>query len=351
MSPRVLQIPGDHPYVVQSCPPAYRLSSSPTRIPSPALTPGWLSEHRAEFDVVHLHFGYEHMSPQQLGEWIATLRELWIPLVLTVHDLRNPHQATRHAHDEHLDHLVPAASAVLTLTTGAAAEILDRWGVCARVVSHPAVFGPGAMVDASVRSALATKSSRVVGIHFKSLRRNVVEPDRVTLAVLEGVSAAGGRLRIDVHPETAGHPGLRRTRRLARDGHLDLRVHERFDDRELAAYLASLHTYVLPHRFGTHSGWLEACRDLGTRVVAPSCGYYADQWSSVVSYVNDENAGLDVGSLKDAVARSLSREPLAPAGSDTGPRRRSVVRSVHADVYDAVTALEADRGAAALVAG
>ena len=40
---------------------------------------------------------------------------------------------------------------------------------------------------------------------------------------------------------------------------------------------AALDVSVLPYRFGTHSGWLEACFDLGTAVVAPSCGFYAEQ--------------------------------------------------------------------------
>ena len=34
---------------------------------------------------------------------------------------------------------------------------------------------------------------------------------------------------------------------------------------------------MLPYRFGTHSGWLEACYDLGTPVLAPDCGFYAEQ--------------------------------------------------------------------------
>jgi hypothetical protein len=34
---------------------------------------------------------------------------------------------------------------------------------------------------------------------------------------------------------------------------------------------------VLPYRFGSHSGWLEACFDLGTAVIVPSCGFYGEQ--------------------------------------------------------------------------
>jgi hypothetical protein len=37
--------------------------------------------------------------------------------------------------------------------------------------------------------------------------------------------------------------------------------------------------------FGTHSGWLEACFDLGTAVIAPNCGYYHQKQRSNLSYV------------------------------------------------------------------
>ena len=76
-------------------------------------------------------------------------------------------------------------------------------------------------------------------------------------------------------------------------GLLDLRVHDYFTDDELWRYLSSLDVSVLPYRFGTHWGWLEACRDLGTAVIAPTCGYFADQ-APVLSYQHDE-AGLRPG--------------------------------------------------------
>ena len=54
-------------------------------------------------------------------------------------------------------------------------------------------------------------------------------------------------------------------------------MHDYFSDDELWDYLHALDVSVLPYRFGTHSGWLEACHDLGTTVVAPTCGFYAEQ--------------------------------------------------------------------------
>ena len=69
---------------------------------------------------------------------------------------------------------------------------------------------------------------------------------------------------------------------------------------------------VLPYRFGTHSGWLEACRDLGTTVVAPDCGYYADQ-GPVLTYRMDEHR-YDADSLappSSLRARTLPRRPTS----------------------------------------
>ena len=61
------------------------------------------------------------------------------PLMYTAHDLRNPHHTDRVVHDGHLDVLIPAADALVTLTAGAAAEIARRWGRQAQVLPHPHV--------------------------------------------------------------------------------------------------------------------------------------------------------------------------------------------------------------------
>ncbi len=77
------------------------------------------------------------------------------------------------------------------------------------------------------------------------------------------------------------------------------------DDRAFFGYLNSLDVSVLPYRFGTHSGWLEACRDVGTTVVAPTCGYYAEQ-GPVLSYAMDEER-LRRGSLLGRRAHGVRR--------------------------------------------
>lgn len=82
-------------------------------------------------------------------------------------------------------------------------------------------------------------------------------------------------------------------------------MHPYFSDDEFWDYLASLTVSVLPYRFGTHSGWLEASYDLGTAVVAPSCGFYHQQRPCGVFGFGDQ--GLDPVSLCGAIHRAHAR--------------------------------------------
>ncbi len=103
---------------------------------------------------------------------------------------------------------------------------------------------------------------------------------------------------------------------------VDLEVHDYLPDDALWRHLGSLDASVLPYRFGTHSGWLEACRDLGTTVLAPTCGYFAEQ-GPVLSYAADEH-GVDADSLAAAV-RAPRRAPALRGhhrGAPSSARRR-----------------------------
>ena len=114
-------------------------------------------------------------------------------------------------------------------------------------------------------------------------------------------------------------------------GRVEVHVHDFFSDAALWEYLAALDVSVLPYRFGTHSGWLEACRDLGTTVVAPSCGYFADQ-APVVTYVHDESS-YDERSLEEALDRARYLPGLGATTVDERRVQRAQVAAAHERLY------------------
>jgi glycosyltransferase involved in cell wall biosynthesis len=303
--------------------------------PPVMLDPAWI--RAAEFDVFHLQFGFDAWSPDRLHEVVAALRARRKPFVYTVHDLRNPHHEARELHDAQLDVLVPAADALVTLTDGAAAEILHRWGRAAHVVPHPHVVDLDLMDLIRARHVASSGGPRV-GLHVKSLRSGM-SPERLLPTLLQFAAATPGAvLQVNGHRDVLEPTGARYDEALARrlraaadDDLVDLRVHDFMSDDDLFDYLASLDVSVLPYRFGTHSGWLEACRDLGTTVVAPSCGHYADQ-GSVVTYEHDEDR-FDAASLHRALQQAVAQPGLGAMTAGERRAQRAGVAAFHVGLY------------------
>ncbi|CUR57955.1 conserved hypothetical protein [metagenome] len=308
--------------------------------PPVMLQPDWIRSQR--FDVFHVQFGFDAWDPDDLSKVISLLKDRGTPLVYTAHDLRNPHHQDRALHDAQLDVLVPGADRIITLTSGAAAEIQKRWGREAVVLAHPHV------VDFPTIRRLQ-KVGRVdpatfrVGLHLKSLRASM-DPLRILPTLIDAVrSLPGGVLQVNGHRDVLSSNGERRHDDLAdflrhheRRGALELQVHDFLPDAELWAYLASLDVSVLPYRFGTHSGWLEACRDLGTTVVAPTCGYYADQ-GPVTSYVHDEDS-FDAASLRQAIEFAFAHPSLGVVTPDERRAQRAGIAAAHRELYQELSA-------------
>jgi hypothetical protein len=304
------------------------------------LRPDWVSGH--DFDLVHLHFGFDSHTPEELAELVEAVHDRGRPLVFTVHDLRNPHHPTRELHDAQLDVLVRGADALLTLTRGAADEIRHRWDRDARVVPHPHIVDFRTMQVAADARARRRSGVFRVGLHVKSARASM-DPLAVLPVLEESVAALPQAvLQVNVHHELFDRDGRHHDAEVeaaltaaARHGHVDLRVHDYLaDDRAFFSYLNSLDVSVLPYRFGTHSGWLEACRDLGTTVIAPTCGYYAEQ-GPVLSYDMDEDH-LEAASLVEAVTTAYDERPTFGATVAERRRQRAAIAAAHDDVYRSV---------------
>lgn len=319
---RLASVPFSDPYVDAVLP------EGAVRVGTPGEACRWLDEeyltaHAGELDVLHLHTGYARLGAGEFERWAEAVRRLGVPLVVTVHQLRDPRQRTRALHDAHLETVLGTAEVVLTLTPSAADEIADRYGRTAIVLAHPSLAVPDPELGAE---------RGLVGVQLGTASSAVPDPAAVARAAASGAVSGGGRLRVLVPAGSDVDAGVRA---MAEDGEAELVV---FEGADRAAQLQQLHVAVLPERCGTHSRDLEICRDVGTRVVAPGCGFFADQWSEVVSYANDEIDGLDPVSLNAAVSAALTRPMPRPADRAWREEQREAVRRVHAEVYAQVAA-------------
>ncbi|RBY97103.1 hypothetical protein DQ237_05830 [Blastococcus sp. TF02-8] len=289
--------------------------------PSAWLDLGHLAAHADGVDVVHLHMGYGRLEPVAAEAWAEELQRLGVPLVVTVHQLHAT-GGPASGEDAHLAAVLATAEVVLTLTPGAADDIAERFGRTAIVVAHPSV----AVADPELGAERG-----LVGVRVGAA---VPHPAALVRAALSGAVSGGGRLRVLV--EEAELPALEpAVVELAGAGQVELTV---VRAGEWAAQLQQVHVAVLPERCGTHSRDVEVCRDVGTRPVAPSCGWAADQWSEVVPYSHDDQGGVDPVSLAAAIGAALARPMPRPADRVWRDGQRDAVRQVHAEVYTQVAA-------------
>lgn len=348
-------VPSDHVYVHHLAPLS---GDGPVRLPDPPgidddgrPTAQWWPprllrpEHvdEVELDLLHVHFGFEGRTPEQLADLAERLRARRRGLVLTVHDLRNPHVPDPGEHERRLAVLVGAADELVTLTPGAAAEVERRWGRRPVVVPHPHVVPLDAMAAWQERRAPRPACAPVrVGVDLKSLRPNTAARELVP-ALVEAVAGlpTGSTLQVAVHaavlrPDAPRYDPevVRLLDAAATRPHVDVLVHDHLPDDALWEHLAALDVAVLPYRFGTHSGWLEACRDLGTDVVAPAVGHYAEQ-GPIDSFELGEPGDHDalVASLSSALGASVARGSRPPAGVRERRLQRAAVAAAHDEVY------------------
>ncbi|MDO5745984.1 MAG: glycosyltransferase family 4 protein, partial [Micrococcaceae bacterium] len=314
--------------------------------PPAMLSPQWIRANHDAFDLMHVHFGFDTADSALMEDLVAELRQHNKPLVYTVHDLVNPHQPDPAAHNRLLDVLVPHADKLITLTAGAAREIHDRWGVEAQVLPHPHVVDFASMdrlrAERRLRAVDPVQCGpQRIGVHLKGLRHNI-DP-----GILDPLSRVVGRLpdvvlQVNIHaqPLDRNHPEFRpdlahKLQTGAAEGLWELESHNYFSEPELFSYLASLDVNVLPYRFGTHSGWLEAALDVGTHVTVPDCGYYAEQDASITQFRLTKD-GADEDSLERALLILLARKDLA--GPEVSGRRseRNHLAKTHHEIYRAL---------------
>ncbi|WP_336921948.1 hypothetical protein [Aquipuribacter sp. SD81] len=354
---RVVHVPADHDYVRHAttvegaatpASAAYPVTAPvvdpPVRTSQPDLPPfrwrdgrRWLAEHGAAVDVLHVHFGFESVGVEELSAVLDAADDAGVRVVWTVHDLQNPHLVDQAPHEAQLALLARRAAGLLTLTPGAADEVARRFGRRPVVVRHPHLAPPDVLGRARTRPA-----ERVVGCPLGLLRPGT-DPAVVRALlgpqVREALADLGpATLRVTLRQEVL-EPGFPRPdadlvavlRRAHDDGLLDLQVGPRTPAERLWPELAGLSALVLPYRWGTHSGWVEACHDVGTPVVAPALGRWAEQHE--VHAFPSGPAGPDPAALAGALSAALRRDgDRAPVLAER-LHERAAVAAEHARLH------------------
>ena len=357
---RVLSLPADHHYVRHALGPGARVlpdppvPGAPRRVwwPSPAWEPTWIERHRAAFDLVHVHFGYEHRTVAQIRDWVRALRRLQVPLVVTVHDLDLPHTADQTDHRARLRVLVAAADEVLTLTHGAADAVRTLTGRTATVVPHPRME-PLGTIRRTVRPPRPT-GPVTVGVHLKSLRANAgrVELLRALTTATEALGPQQALLEVTLHREVADPASAHHdpeivawARHQDEAGTACVRWIDPLDDAGFTAYLAALDISVLPHRWGTHSGWVEQCLDLGVVPVVPDVGHLQEQGARHVYTWRGEEPTHEslVTALAGAITQARTGRDVraAAAWADHRARQDVVSHREHAAAHHRAVAAHA----------
>ena len=351
---RVASVPAAHPYVTAIADPIH-LSVLTDPVPPGAthpgqwwppqwLDPGYLRSRIDQIDVMHVHFGFESIAHSDLTAVADVLAAHGVPLVVTVHDLANPHLDDQTGHVAKLGTLVRRADAVFTLTPGAARRVSDLWGAAATVLPHPHL-----LPIEQVGARRVHRSRAVVAVHAKFLRANIDPWPVVDTLLGDRALAERVSLRVDLDQNALNSPraGDELSDRLAayRAGGADVRIHAPFTDDELVDYLRDVDVMVLPYRFGTHSGWVEACFDSGVIPVVPDCGQFHEQQAC---HTFGFGAGrFDEAGLLDAVDRAATAAVTLHADDDLERRQardrqrmhvRHVTATVYRDLCDAVSA-------------
>lgn len=293
---------------------------------------GWVRAHADEFDCMHTHFGFGDVGLGDMQAWLAALAAVGRPLVHTVHDLENPHQEDQRHHRSQLDLLVPAADALITLTECAAGRVERTWGRRPTVLAHPHIVA----LDRVGRPRTHTPPL-VVGMHLKDLRAAVHGP-----ALWEDVAAAVRsdgrfRLRIDAYPAAVERSpdAQRHLDRLVAAHGVELRLRPYGPDDDFEDYLRSIDVALLAYRWGTHSGWAEACLDVGTQVVAPASTCVPDQHASI--HAVDLDAPDRRAAFRTVLDRCWDARREPPLTREWRTRQRQDIAAAHARIYAAVT--------------
>jgi hypothetical protein len=307
--------------------------------PPVMLDPQWIDANASSFDLMHVHFGIESFDLAHLEAVVDALHRTDHALVFTVHDLENPQLSQQALYRRQLTTLVEGADELITLTEGAARHVETVWGRQATVIPHPSMLSEHAAASIK-RSGVIGSGALRLGVHLRDLRPNIDALGTVRLMISAAERLVhGGRnvvVVVDVNDRVRDEDVREQLRRLTESSPLvEFNEHPRATDDELAASIADIDIEVLPYRYGTHSGWLELCWDIGVGVLAPEIGFYSQQHpDESVAVFTPGSATSFVYALDTLIARDDdARAAVSQRRMDARQAQNRAIGNAHLDVY------------------
>ncbi|WP_432943317.1 hypothetical protein ACQPXM_40635 [Kribbella sp. CA-253562] len=306
---RIFHVPSHLAYVAKLVAPEFAPAPSPTGRPIPVS--GLLAQDPWDyFDVLHLHT-VELASADDLTALVDRLGRAGKRLVFTVHDLVPNIESDLPAFEDKTRLLVKSADHVTTLTSTAAAAVLDQYGRRPDVLPHGYAVPP----------AVARRTTGAGLLAFGALR-----PNRCLVALVRAWALLPDRPRLSVVLRSVGAADRERSaaelaeldRAAEEYPELSVEVVDRvLSDEELVERCQDASTLVLPYRSITHSGQLELARDLGLGAVLPDVPTLRDQLAGA----EHPCVWFPAEALEDPAAfaaylERASRLPAAPRGPD-----------------------------------
>lgn len=271
MVPRILSYPPRHPYVDRLHGPVATLverNQAMPKIPN-YYDVEWIKRNSHLWDIVHFHFGWEQYAIEQVEQVVSMHQKLGKPIVVTVHDTRNPHTVDAANDKKYIRLLLSKAASVITLTGSAQRYIIDNYNIDPIVIPHGPLLGREEM---NKYRSLA-RNERIIYVHVKSGRSNLDYQRIITMAPdIERIS--GYKMIFGIHRNSPAHEYVKKTGE-RHWKYIELQGELSHD--ELCVKIATVTVVLMPYLWGSHSGLIELAKDLGTTSLIYDTGHFDDQ--------------------------------------------------------------------------
>jgi len=243
------------------------------------------------FDLLHIH-SVELTSLETLQLALERCQSERKGIILTVHDTKPNFSQDLAMYNLALKTCVEAGARIVTLTKSAAKEIVKNLEVAS---SDIAVIPHGAVLSIDdhrwyTRRRTQNSSTCILGMY------GGFRPNRDFLTPV--VNIAFGMPELDVKLilltraispiELRQNEEMRRSIDIAiSSNRINLRVYPFPSDEQIAQFLLDVSILIMPYRWGTHSGQLEAAFDLGVVPVISDVGYYYEQYDQLREFVEE----------------------------------------------------------------